>query len=264
MNRILLALALTCLVVSCVFAKDAELHVVATTSHLGCLVSEIGRDRVDVKTLVPGGACPGHFDIDPASMKKIADADLFMTHDWEKRFDWLLKGSGEDRPARVCAKTEGNWMVPEVNMSAADEVAGILAEADPANRGFYERNAGSYKRKVISETGRIKKMSARFIGLRAVCSAHQEEFLKWLGFEIAAVYGRGEDLSIKEIAVVMKKAKAAGAVIVADNLQSGADAGLAVAKDLKIPHVTLTNFPKGGSYLETLEENAKKISEALK
>jgi len=61
----------------------------------------------------------------------------------------------------------------------------------------------------------------------------------------------------------MEKAKKTGARLVVDNLQSGADAGLNIAKDLNIPHITLTNFPEQDSYLKALAENSRKILDAV-
>ena len=47
--------------------------------------------------------------------------------------------------------------------------------------------------------------------------------------------------------------------LVVDNLQSGPNTGKQIAEDIGAAHVTLSNFPLKGSFIETLEENVAKL-----
>lgn len=270
LNRILnyfFVLLLSLIIVvpgNCIEKEPARIKVVVTTTHIASLVSALGGERVDLVTLIPGGACPGHFDIEPMTARKIADADVFIGHFWERRFDGILKGINNNRLIKKYTQTKGNWMVPEVNIAAAGEVTEILCEVDGGNSGYYKSNLNKYKKLVEAQSKNVKEGFRKYKGISVVCSDQQEEFLSWLGLSIAGTYGRPDDQNIRDIAVIMEKAKKTDTRLVVDNLQSGADAGLNIAKDLKIPHITLTNFPETTSYIQTLSANADVIKKALK
>lgn len=212
-------------------------------------------------TLIPGGMCPGHFDIAPAMAQKIADADMFFSHEWEQWVGGILASAGSTRLKKAVLTTKGNLMVPGNNSKAAHEVAAVCGVMDPAGAERYAANAAAYEARILSETHVFHN---KFRGKKAVCSLHQEELLAWLGFTILAAYGRQEDMNLKSMAVIMKAAKSGHADVVVDNIQSGAHAGLQTARDARIPHASLTNFPQDGSYLETLRHNVRELEQALK
>jgi zinc transport system substrate-binding protein len=264
LSAILILVTMACLGFAELSGGKKQLKVVVTTTHLGCIVREIGGARLDVVSLIPGGACPGHFDIEPATAKKIADADIFISHHWEKRFDGILKGIDNAGLIRKYTITKGSWMVPSVNALAVAEVTEMLCDVDAVGSTVYKANLATYQKQLHQSMLEISERVKPYRGVRVLCSDQQEEFLRWLGFTIAGTYGRPDDMNIKETATLMAKAKNAGVRLIIDNLQSGANAGTSMAKDLKIPHVTLTNFPEGNTYLQSLNDNVQRIVDALK
>ncbi|MDO9573507.1 MAG: zinc ABC transporter substrate-binding protein, partial [Candidatus Contubernalis sp.] len=62
----------------CTPAATAKLKVVTSTSLIASIVERVGGDRVDVVNIIPPAQCPGHFDIKPGDIQKLADADLFI------------------------------------------------------------------------------------------------------------------------------------------------------------------------------------------
>jgi zinc transport system substrate-binding protein len=52
-------------------AQEAgRLKVVATTSLIAEIVSDLGGPAVAIATLIPPASCPGHFDIKPDDMRR--------------------------------------------------------------------------------------------------------------------------------------------------------------------------------------------------
>ena len=241
---------------------SARLRVVVTTTHLGALVSAIGRGRTEAVVLVPGGMCPGHFDISPAVVRRAEGADLFLRHAWERWVaDTARRLTGSEA---VAIASPGNWMVPERNLAAAEAVRDALARVDPAGSGAYHRNYAAYHAAVDSLARWLDREAAAFRGVPVAASAQQREFLERVGMLIAAEYGRAEDMSAREVTGVIDAARAANVRLVVDNLQSGPDAGAQIARDLGVPHVTLTNFPLDAGYEAALRANVASLRRALR
>lgn len=242
----------------------AKMKVVATTSLISAIVSAIGGERVAVTTLAPPGFCPGHFDIQPSALVAANEARLILNHGWE---GWFAKLSDQVRNpgARIVTlKTAGNWMIPDVQRQAVDEILQLLIELDPDDSLVYQQNATRYIQEIDSVSRQIK---AQFAGKnlpRVLAAEHQAPFLSWLGFRVVGTYGRAEDWTARELSRLARVIVDSGVGLVADNLQSGPDAGRELARAAKIQHVTLTNFPLEGSYFQALTENVRRLAEVIR
>ena len=241
-----------------------EIKVVTTTSLIGSILREVGRDRVEVRVIVPSSTCPGHFDLRPGDIKLLADAQLLLSHGWERFVKRLLRSTQSKRQIAREINIPGNWMVPEVYLKAVERILPLLCELDPDNREYFQNNATVYRRKIL-KTGEELKKRAEEMGvgeINVVCSEMQKEFLRWLGFKVVATYGRPSELTPRQIKRVITVAREKGAKIVVDNLQSGPQAGTPVVEEIGGVHVVLTNFPIR-SYLESLRDNAEKLFKAV-
>jgi F0F1-type ATP synthase beta subunit len=79
-----------------------------------------------------------------------------------------------------------------------------------------------------------------------------------------AEYGRPEALSAREVVRLVRTGRERNVLLVADNLQSGADAAKGIAEALGTPHVTLSNFPSEKGYLATLGDNVGAVLAAAR
>ncbi len=231
--------------------QEDRLKVVVTTSLIQGIVEEIGKDKVEVSTLIPSGMCPGHFDIKPQDMKALSSASLVLSQGWERI------------PKTQKIGIEGNWMIPDIHIKAVEKITEILCRKDPENREGYRRNGEDYKKRVLALTHEIKKEAKRLKGIKVVSSQYQKDFLEWLGLDVVGVYARPEDLTPKTLKEIIDRAKREGVRLVVDNLQSGKDAGLPIAEEIGAKHITLTNFPEN-SYIESLRENVEKLLCAIR
>ena len=85
--KVLVVVTAVCLLIGtlltgCSESDNTRLKVVTSTSHLEQLVQTIGGDAVDVINIVPPASHPGDFDASPGDIRKLADADLFLWHNW--------------------------------------------------------------------------------------------------------------------------------------------------------------------------------------
>ena len=244
----------------CVKAPAEKIKVVATTSLIEVIVKEVGGDRVDVVTIVPSGMCPGHFDVKPGDIAATSKAKLLLSHGWEGWMQKLLNSVENEELVTKVIDVKGNWMIPEVHIKAVQKITNVLCESDKENRRQYEENSREYIKDIRYAAARIKK----FKDVKAIASNMQAPFVEWLGIEVVASYGRPEELTPSEIIKLINIAKKEKVGLVVDNMQSGPVAGKRIAEDIGAKHVTLTNFPHKGSYIDSLERNVNAIIQALK
>lgn len=250
------------LLVHCKAEQPAAMRITATTSLLGTIVKEIGKDHVIVTTIVPSGMCPGHFDISSQHIKDLADSKALFSHGWEQWIDRLL-AAADRKPALYPLNRVDNIMVPPVHKQTAEQVAAIMCSLDRAHSTQYMQNRTSYCARIDSAIAIMEYEKARFDSIKAACSELQKDFVEWLGIDIIVTYPRAEDLTPAILEQVISASKQGNVILVIDNIQSGADAGKIIAEQINARRVVLTNFPLGGSYIDTVLGNFEKILQAL-
>ncbi len=242
----------------CVPESKAGLRVVTSTSLLAQIVERVGGDKVDVINIIPPAQCPGHFDVKPDDVKKLADADIFLMHGWqgEKFTDDLIASA--DNPDMGVFKIDvpGNWMTPQVQTQAIDLITGIISQADAENRADFQKNAKSFKSSVIAKGDEMADRLAEGMipGINVLCADQQAGFAQWAGFYIVAIFGRPDSLTPQVVKELVDKGIEGNVNLVIDNMQSGQDAGAGIAEELKSARVILSNFPGGYENTETWEQ----------
>jgi len=232
--------------------------VTSDTILSGMIASLMPSHRYRVAAVLPPGQCPGHYDVKLSDIEKIKRADLVVSFKGTPFMDKTGSGVG----VRLCLDTEGrNWMAPDLYVHGLSLLADRLSEYYPE-----DRNAIMSRKKAMIEdirayadtlTRRIDR--AGLTGAPIISSSMLKEPLEWLGFRVVGEYGRPEAMSARQIVRLSKIGRENHIVFVADNLQSGPDAGKGIADSLGTPHVVLTNFPSERGYLATLGENVDAI-----
>lgn len=251
--------------------SNDRLKVVSTTSLIGNIVKKIGGEKVQVVTIVPEGQCPGHFDIRPGDVKVLEEARLLLEHGFEGELfiEDMLNLVENKNLQRMILNENRNWMVPEIQLQAVDKIVDVLCRIKPECENIFLKNAGDYKRAVknLARDIRLKAKELKVGKVTVASSEMQSEFVDWLGFNIAVIYGRPENFNPVMLKEMIEKGKSEEVKLVIDNLQSGAKAGIPLAEEIGCPHLVLTNFPleyEGSvSYLKSLKENASKLFQAV-
>jgi len=272
---VVVALALS-LVVSilggCSPAEPAnKLKVVTTTSLIAQIVERVGSDTVDVVNIIPPAQCPGHFDVKPGDIQKLADADLFLMHGWqgEKFSEELIASANNPKLTVVKIDLPGNWMTPAVQQAAVDEVVDALSQVDTQNIIVYKRMAKLLKTMIGTKwtelEGRLD--SANLERVKVICDEQQAGFVQWTGLNIVATFGRPESLTPEVLKELLDKGREENVTLIIENLQSGHNAGAVIAEELGCNRITLSNFPSGFEDTETWEKaidyNVHLILEAI-
>jgi len=245
------------------WAYSPKTKIIATTSLIACITKEVGKDKVTVTTIIPPASCPGHFDLKIKDIQFLQEANAIFYHGWERFMPKLLEAApGKKGVSKEIAVT-GNWMLPEKQKKAALAIAKELGRLDKKNQSYYLKNALTYNHRIDQEVRTIKEKTTKLKGKTVIVSTLQKDFVLWLGCKVVGSYGRGEDLTPQQIVQLVEKGEKSQVHLIIDNLQSGPGAGKAIANELGVRNITLTNFPGGlpgtANYLQTLEKNTHLI-----
>jgi zinc transport system substrate-binding protein len=259
----------------CSDEETSETKVVTSTSLIAQIVERIGGDKVDVVNIIPPAQCPGHFDVKPGDIQKLADADLFLLHGWQgEKFSEELIASANNPELTVIqinvkVGENDNWMTPPVQQAAVDKITDALCQIDDANRSVYQEAADKYKG-IINKTeseAKAKLASLNPADINVLCADQQAGFVNWAGLNIVDIFGRPDTLTPQVVKDLVDKGRAGNITLILDNMQSGQDAGAGIAEELGCARVILSNFPGGYDNTETwekaIEYNIDLISNAL-
>jgi zinc transport system substrate-binding protein len=255
------------LVGGCSSESSDKLNVVTSTSLISRIAERVGGDKVSVVNIIPPAQCPGHFDIKPGDIQKLADASLFLIHNWqgEKFSEDLIASADNPNLTTVKVEISGNWMTPPVQREAADKIAAALAQVDPDNSAAYQQAATEYKDAVTAKESEItgKLGNLNLSSVNVLCNEQQTGFVKWAGFTVVSTYGRPETFTPQVVKDLEDTGKEGNVTLVIDNMQSGGEPGKVLAEDLGIKHIVLSNFPGGYDNTDTWEKAIDKNVELI-
>jgi zinc transport system substrate-binding protein len=258
----------------CATNNPEKLGVVTSTSLIAQIVERVGGDRVSVVNIIPPAQCPGHFDVKPGDIQKLAAADLFLFHGWQgEKFSQEIIASADNFDLTTVQldiqTTENqNWMVPTVQMEAVDIITSALCQVDSENNAVYQQSATEYTDKILAKEMEIKARlnQVNLAEVSVLCAEQQAGFVSWLGLNVIATYGRPDSLTPQVVRELVDTGRDSGVTLIIDNLQSGQEAGASIAEELGVTKIILSNFP--GSFPDTetwekaIDKNVQLILEA--
>ncbi len=243
--------------------------IMAGSSLINNIIQGVAGGKLQARTLVPPGMCPGHYDVKPSDIETLANSEALFIHDYQqnmKNITGLVEAADNPDLDVKVIDVEGNWMAPPVQAEAVDKIAQALGEIDPANSAYYQERASERTQSILAKGEEIqgKLKEAGVSEVKVTCAQMQAGFITWAGFDVVATYGRPEELSVAEMEKLVVEAREAGVTMVIDNLQSGATAtSEAMARDIRATQVTLSNFPGGFADTETWEKAIDKNIDLL-
>ena len=261
--------ALAVLAVAAAGCGERTEAIVAGTAHIEGMVRALSDGARTVRCLIPPGMCPGHFDMRPSDVESVARGGLIVLQPWQREMSNVKKllDTANAAPNRIkVAAVEGSWMPPPRQMAGIERVAAILEEEMPGQ-------GKAIRAKAAALIDRVQRLDADLLhrlaqaeadSVKVVCNAMQVDFLRWAGLEVVETYGRPGEMSVAAVERLVKEARASGAALVVDNLQSGeTKMSAAVARDAGCVHVVLSNFPGGLEGTEAWEDSVTRNVELL-
>ncbi len=217
-----------------------------------------------VTAIMPPDQCPGHYDMKLSDIEKTRRADLIIS---VKGMSFMDRVPGPQHGRHLVIDAAGrNFMAPDSYVYGLNMLTDRLTEYFPEDKDAIVRRKKEAVDSIKMCTGSLLRRfrDARFSGQNIIAASMQKETLEWMGFRVVGEYGRPEAMSVAQMMHLVRTGKERHAIFVADNLQSGPDAGRGIAESLGISHVVLTNFPSEKGYCETLKQNVEAVLTALK
>ena len=247
-----------------------QYRLVAGTELIADIVRDILPAQTEILVLVPAASCPGHHDMRAADMAFFSKADRVLLHGWQKNAPGIAEATQAanlPNDATNIVQTRGSFLVPENQIAASREIAAHLASLAGVDARILEKRLADRITRITALEGNLLALLAPYRDTPALSAEMQAEFVRWAGLKVVGEYGRAEDMSPGALMSLADAGKNAGVKVVVDNLQSGAEAGLPLARDLGAAHVGFSNFPgytpETGEYESLLTLNVKLLLGAL-
>lgn len=163
-------------------SSGGAIQVVAAENFWGSIVSQIGGEKVNVRSIVSDpNADPHEYESNAADARAVADADYVIANgvgydDW---MDKLLSAGGN--PHRrvlnvgqlVGVAAGGNphlWYGPAYVNQAASQIERDLAAIDPADADSFERNYATLESSLAEYQNRIAAIKQQYAGTKVAAT----------------------------------------------------------------------------------------------
>ena len=271
--------------------SQEKLNVLSSASMFADMASNIGGDKITVRSIVPIGADPHLYDPSPSDVGRVLDADVILVNGltfegWIKK---LIKNSGTK--ALVKTITEGitpiasedydnasdphAWMNAENGLTYVDNILEVLIKASPENEAYFRANHTKYRVEVKAVHEYMKKAILAIPEKQRVLITSHDAFAyygKAYGLTLNAIKGISteEETQTSDIIRVSKVIKETGvkAIFIESTInpkmiqQIAADNNVTVGGELYADSLG----PKGSegeSYIKMLKHNTDVIVNAL-
>lgn len=278
---------------------DSQLKVLATTTIVGDVVSQVGGENISLTTLLPPGSDPHSFEPNPQDAVKVADAQLIFINGLglEQFLNPLLENAGSTAPVvSVSDQIQAHpgiiesgesqpdtsqdphvWMDPNNVMLWVDTIEKTLTAQDPAHAQAYQANAAAYRKQLQDLDAWIREQVAQVPEAnRKLVTDHVifGYFAARYGFEqVGAVipgYSTEAQPSAQELANLEDAIKTLGvkAIFVGDTVNPSLSEQVAqdTGTQLVFIHTGSLTGPDGNSptYLDYIRYNVSAVVNALK
>lgn len=194
----------------------AKVNVVATLPFIGSIVKEVGKDKVDITTLVKPSQDPHYAEAKPSMIAAARKADVFMYNGLDLEIGYLPRIIESSNNPNIQPGRNGNFdcshfvsviekptsvdrsmgdvhplgnphylFSPKNVLKVAEGIAGVLSELDNGNAAFYQANLQAFKQRLAEKQ---KQWSSKPLRGKKFIAYHKmlEYLARDFGFQLIA------------------------------------------------------------------------------
>jgi len=288
---------LFCFLITAKAHADPPLKVVVTLPVLKDLAEQVGKERIEVKSLITGLESEHTYSPKPSDVMAVHDAQLFLLIGigLEVWVDNLIKNAdnknllivttGQGIPLlRDREREESNgsppdlhrlgnphiWLDPQNVRMMLKRTTDNLIKLDPKGKSFYLHNQGEYLKKLDLLESKLKQKVARLTD-RKIVTYHPAwpYFARRFGFDVRGIILSqvGTESSAHHLAELIKTMKREKIKVIASEPQLNQELPQTIAKETGATVVLLTVLPGAipgtETYLSMMEYDVDQLAGAL-
>jgi len=225
--------------------EDRRAVVATTTSYIECAVVDLAGKRFRSVSILPPGCCPGHFDLSPAMLDKLAHAKLLLRFEFQSALDAKLDHFRDDGLRIVAVPSPEGFCDPGTYVTVCRSVCDALCGIDPEHAAEYRERFAAVTSRMAALLSDVRSQVANsaLAGARVLASGHQACFCRAIGLDVVATFTGREAAGFKELDECIRAGREAGTRYVVANLQEGVQLAAPLADRLDAKVVVFSNFP---------------------
>lgn len=273
-------------------AKEGKIKVVVSFNALAQFTKEVGKDKVDVQTIIPSGTEAHDFEPKPKDLTDVSKAKIFVYNGlgMESWVDKTIKAADNKELILVEASRGVN---PIKNMEAeavqehgqydphawislsgakieAKNIKDALVKVDPSNKDYYENNYNEFATKLDNMLNEYKAKfnevkNKDFVTGHAAFAYFCRDFnLEQNSLENVFAEGEPTPKKMQEIIDYCKQNEVK-VVFMEDMASSKVSETLAKEVNAKVEKIYTTESEEDGKdYIQSMKENLDKVYQSLK
>ncbi len=252
--------------------ESGKLKTSVSITPMKYLVEQIGKDKIEVSSIIPNGSDPHTFDPSPRTIKQIHDADIYFmvggTFTFEKNIiDDIKKDDNSkfvdcSKGIELIKNDPHIWLGMEESKIIASNIADKLIEIDTPNKIFYEENLKNYIKKVDSLNAIIAdRLSDLSNNLILVYHPAWRYFLTPFNINEESVEKEGKHPKAGDLKEIIKSSNYQNIRAIFIEQQFNPEAAKSIADELEIKVIKIN--PLTANLLEEWNDFSIKIKENL-
>jgi hypothetical protein len=237
--------------------------IVVSTSILASAAKEVTPSKsISIVTLLTPSSCPGHFDLSPRIIPLLKTAVLSIRHDYQGEIEEKVTALGGKSMAFLKVTSPGSPLIPSNYYAIVKQIGTMYETVFPGRHNEIASLTDSVKQRteVLSQLSLAAALPWK--GCRVIAATHVAELCRWLGFDVAGVITRPEDMTPFDLQNLVKLR----ADMIVANLQEGVQGAESLGKNMKLPVAVLSNFPGaegyGTDFYDLMKANLSKLDKA--
>ncbi len=236
------------------------------------IVKDLAGKPIESRLLIMGSACPGHTDVKAADLIFAIHADGIFVHPMQAKqavIAQMISAHKELETKIRAVNVSSSWLIPGVQKKASKTIANLMMEgADPTFSSAIRKRLVKRFDKIDALHDELRKLCGSLKGKSVIAAAMQADFCRWCGLNVVGTFGSADTIDPRTLVNLVNVGRKENVCGVVENLQSGQDAGRAIAEELRVKRIVLSNFPQTNEntpdYFTLARENTKKLVTLVK
>ena len=223
-----------------------EDSIAVSSPYLEAAMRDVLVRDVPMVRLAGPSMCPGHFDMRPSQISRLARCRLLVRFDFQRSLDEkLAHRTGKTLETLVVVLPDG-MCVPESYLAACRQIAEHLVSIGAMEQAEADRRLAEIDDRLTALADEVHEKidAAAMRDVPVLTSGHQAGFCRWLGLHTAAVFSAGDTAGTGEIDQAVKAGEAEGVKTIIANQPEGRRLADALADRFQARVVVFANFPK--------------------